>query len=431
MKTIVNPKPAELAGLIESSGARAGRVRLLLILAAVIIVAVVIWGARARGAATAAPDYVTEAITRGDLSLTITATGTLQPTNKVTVGSEISGLVKEVLVQANDRVARGQPLARIDATKLTLQAQSARATVRSAEARVQQAEATVRQSASTLARQQELRALSGGRLPSAADLETSTAAVDRARADLASAQAAVAEAQASLQVLESDLEKTVIRSPIDGLVLTRSVEPGQTVAAAFAAPELFVIAESLDRLKLTVSIAEADVGHLAVDQPAAFTVDAWPQRTYAAAVAKVAFGSSVTDNVVTYRSELQVANPDLSLRPGMTATVDIRVAERKQVLLVPTPALRYAPPVADARDEAAKKSLVQSLVPLPPRGAATPTVAPEKSAPGQSRLWVLRTGAPQPVVVRTGLSDGRMTEVSGDSLAAGDRVILRLNRPTP
>ncbi len=431
MKTLEPTQPSELAGILQSAEKKPGRIKLIALGLTLTAVLALVWGARQKRAGEAAPAYLTEPITRGDLNLTITATGTLQPTNKVTIGSEISGLVVEVLVQSNDRVIRGQPLAKLDPTKLAQQSDSARAAVRSAEAKVLQAEATLRQNDATLARHQELHRLSAGRLPATADLEAATAAVERARGDLASAQALVAETRAALQVTENDFAKTIIRSPIDGLVLTRNIEPGQTVAATFTAPELFVIAENLERLKLTVAIAEADIGQVRASQAATFAVDAWPDRAYSAVVAKVAFGSAVVDNVVTYQAELQVDNADLTLRPGMTATVDIRAAERKNVLLVPTPAFRFVP-VEKPSAATAQKSLAQSLVPLPPTqpGKSTPLTL-EKTPPGTARLWVLREGEPHPVIVRPGISDGRRTEVSADALTAGLPVVLRLNNPVP
>lgn len=424
--------PKDLAAVIAASGpGKRSKVRLIIILGALALGVVAwLWWSSEVKTQNQTLAYATEAVRRGSLNLTITATGNLEPTNEVTIGSELSGTTLEVYVDTNDRVTKGQPLAKLDTTKLNQQTESSRAALNSAKAGVAQAEATLKESEAALVRQQELRRLSGGKVPSQADLETSVATAERARADIVSAQAAVSEAEAQLRINENDLAKAVIKSPIDGIVLTRSVEPGQTVAASLSAPELFVIAEKLEHMKLTVTVAEADIGRVAQGLKSTFTVDAWPDRTYSASVQKVAYGSTVTNNVVTYETDLEVANDDLSLRPGMTATADIRVAERENVLLVPAAALRFTPVVATT--EVAKKSFIQSLMPMPPRRttASRPAVTEGKLAPGTARLWVLRDGSPVALIVKTGLSDGRYTEISGDDVAEGLSIILRANTPT-
>ncbi|MFA6286254.1 MAG: efflux RND transporter periplasmic adaptor subunit [Opitutaceae bacterium] len=432
----MKPADTNLAALLQPRASMTRRRLVTLIAIAAIIILVVlafVLPRLNRSARTASP-YLTEPLKRGDISLTITATGNLAPTNEVTVGSELSGTALEVYADINDKVVKGQPLAKLDTSKLAQQTEASRAAVTSAKAKVAVAAATVKESAASLARQQELHRLSGGKVPSQADLDTAIATADRAQADLASAQAAVGEANAQVLINESDLAKAVIKSPIDGIVLTRSIEPGQTVAASFTAPELFVIAENLDHMKLDVAVAEADIGRVAKGQKASFTVDAWPSRSYEADVLKVSYGSAVTDNVVTYETELEVANTDLSLRPGMTATADIRVAESKQVFLVPSSALRFNPAATgDSAPSAQKKSFVQSLTPMPPRMTTKPgkTDSSAKSAPGAARIWILVDGQPKPVSVTTGLSDERHTEVAGPDLAEGLAVITRANAVTP
>ena len=279
-----------------------------------------------------------------------------------------------------------------------------------------------------MARQQELHR---GRLIPTADLETATATADRARADLLSAKALAGQAAAQVRINENDLTKAIIKSPIDGIVLTRSLEPGQTVAASFTAPQLFVIAEKLERMKLEISIAEADIGRVAKGQNATFTVDAWPDRSYSAKVSVVSFGSVVKDNVVTYEADLEVTNDDLSLRPGMTATADILVAASTNVFLVPTAALRFSPAGTNAIKAAAKKSFVQSLIPMPTRNSRRPAETLESTKSEKSHLWILRDERLESVVVQLGLSDGRSTEVSGAGLIEGLLVVLRANAPSP
>lgn len=377
--------------------------------------------------------YVTEPLRSGDLKTTVTATGNLEPTNEVTVGSELSGTVSEVLVDTNSRVTKGQVLARLDTSKLERQTESSRAMAAAAEAKVGQARATLVESEASLQRLQKLKAASGGKIPSQADMDAALAAAERAKADVASAEAEVRQARANVGANESDLEKSVIRSPIDGIILTRAIEPGQTVAATMTAPELFVVAEKLENMKLEVAVAEADIGRVEEGQQATFTVDAWPQRSFVATVKKVEFGSTVTDNVVTYATELEVSNDDLSLRPGMTATAEIAVAEVTNAFLVPNAALRFNLESAQAVPAGAaqqNRSFVQSLIPGPPRRMEARPVSNEEASAAKAgepaRLWVLRDGVPVPVEIRVGLSDGRVTAVTavtGEGLSEGMPVI--------
>lgn len=423
----------DLAKVIQgSSGGRTKR--FVIYLSAVIFVSIGLWfwWHHQQAAKRALPHYVTEPLQRGDIVLLITATGNLFPTNEVIVGSELSGTTLEVFVDFNDHVSKGQSLAKLDTTKLLQQTESNRASVSVAEAKITQAQATVKESEAALARQQELHRLSAGKFPSQAEMATAIAASERATADLLSAQSLVGQAQAQAQVRinENDLSKAVIKSPIDGIVLTRSIEPGQTVAASFTAPQLFVIAEKLERMKLEVAIAEADIALVAKGQPATFTVDAWPDRSYTANVTVVAYGSAVTQNVVTYEADLEVSNDDLSLRPGMTATADIRVAESKKVFIVTAAALRFDPEAASLVTNVAKKSFVQSLIPMPTRNRSRPETDEEKtSLTKTAKIWVLQEGKAVSLIVTVGLSDGHHTEISATTLSEGMPVILRLDAP--
>ncbi len=435
MKAPAPLAPVDLATAIQAGGPhRPSLLRWILVLAGgALLVAAWIWWRHDVALKSQPPPFATEALKRGDISLTITATGNLFPTNQVIVGSELSGTTLEVYVDFNDRVTKGQPLVKLDTTKLAQQTESSRAAVKSAQALVGQAEATVRESAAALARQQDLQQLSGGKVPARLDIDTAVATADRATANLLSAQAAVSEAQAQVLINETDLAKSIVKSPIDGIVLTRSIEPGQTVAASFNSPQLFVIAEKLERMKLEVAIAEADIGRVAKGQKSTFTVDAWPDRSYTASVSIVSYGSAVTENVVTYEADLEVTNDDLSLRPGMTATADILVAESKNVFLVPTVALRFVPadPVA-ALPTAAKKSFVQSLIPSISRGRRRPAADDPSGKPpaAGAHIWVFRNGHPESIAVKLGLSDGLDTEVSGDGLVEGQLVITHANAPS-
>lgn len=366
--------------------------------------------------------WETETVTRGDLVVSVSATGTLAPTDQVDVGSELSGLVETVLVDDNDRVVAGQVLARLDVARLEDQIVRSRAALASAQARVRQADATITEVRANLERLRTVAKLSGGKVPSQAELESAAAALARAEADAAAARAVVSEAEAALSSDRTNLEKASIRSPIDGIVLARSVEPGQTVAASFATPVLFTIAHDLARMELQVAVDEADVGQVREGQEATFGVDAYPERRYPARIARVGYGSQTTDGVVSYKTILAVDNSDLSLRPGMTATAEIVTARRDDALLVPNGALRFVPPDPEESAAESSRGIVASLIPRPPvqaprRRSATPNGH-------ERRIWVLRDGLPEERTITVGVSDGRFTEVIAGALEPGHAAIV-------
>jgi HlyD family secretion protein len=347
--------------------------------------------------------YLTEDAVTGNLVVTISASGTLQPTRSVDVGSELSGTLEAVLVNDNDRVTKGQVLARLETSKLQDAVAKSRATVA-------QMEATVAEARANLNRLRHVAELSGGKVPSKSELEAAEATFQRAVANDTSARA-------TLKSDETNIEKAVIRSPINGVVLTRKVEPGQTVAAAMTTPVLFVIAEDLTKMELQVKVDEADVGTVKLGQPASFTVSAWTGRSFPAVIQRVGLGSTITDNVVTYKTVLSVANDDLALRPGMTATARIVTANRENVLLVPNGALRFTPPATAA---APSGSIVSRLVPRPP----TQKTQQPATTSGSAQVWVLRDDQPAAIAVQTGPSNGRQTEITGGELKAGTPVII-------
>lgn len=380
------------------------------------------WYWQTRSQTKQAPVYVTEPVGRGKLTLSVNANGTLQPTRAVNIGSELSGTVQRVLVDVNDQVKKGQVLVELDTSKLQDQVARSRAALNAAQAAVVQAVATVNEATGNLARLEEVARLSGGQVPSQAELATARATLERAVASEASARANVVSAQATVSTDATNLTRGSIRSPIDGVVLTRSVDPGNAVAASLQAVTLFTLAEDLSKLKLQVNVDEADVGAVRVGQQASFTVSAHPARKYPATITRVAYGSTTTDNVVTYATWLEVDNRDLSLRPGMTAASTITSTERTDALLVPNTALRYSP-TSTTGAGAAKQGggIVSSLLPRMPGGGARKTAS--GSADAAKQVWVLRDGVATPVAVTPGISDGRMTEITAGDLQVGMQVI--------
>jgi HlyD family secretion protein len=371
----------------------------------------------------AAPVYVTEPLRTGDVTLTVAANGTLQPTRSVNIGSELSGTVKRVHVDVNDRIKAGQVLVELDTAKLQDQVDQSRAALASAQAQLVQAGATVREARTTLARFEEVARLSGGKVPSATELDSAKAAVERAVASEAAARAGVAQARATLSTNETNLSKASIRSPINGVVLSRSVDPGNAVAASLQAVTLFSVAEDLAQLKLDVAVDEADVGNVKVGQKASFTVSAFPARRYPATIQRVAFGSTKTDNVVTYTTTLDVDNSDLSLRPGMTAAATIVAQEARGALLEPNTALRFSPASANGAATAQSSTILSAMMPRPPSTARPKTAGTDRRAGGPRQIWVLQDGQPVAVQVKTGISDGRNTVVTGEGLTEGMAVI--------
>ena len=434
MNTTVNEEPVDTATLLDEPARRPLWRRPWPWVAVVLIAGAAVLAAQWQESRTqaAAPTYVTEPVARGKLAVTVSANGTLQPTLAVNIGSELSGTVLRVNVDVNDRVKKGQVLVELDTAKLRDQVARSRAAVAAADAKVAQTVATVKESQGNLARLEEVARLSGGKVPAQSELDTARATLDRARADENSARANVTDARAALSTDATNLQKASIRSPIDGVVLTRSVDPGNAVAASLQAVTLFSIAEDLTKLKLQVNVDETDVGTVQVGQTSSFTVGAYPNRRYPATVTRVAYGSTTTDNVVTYTTLLAVDNTDLTLRPGMTAVATIRADDRTDSLLVPNTALRFAPAggaQAPARAASASSgSIVSKLMPRPPNLGQRRTGAGNagnagNAATGAKRVWVLRDGVPQAVAVTVGATDGRRTEVSGSGLAEGDVVI--------
>jgi HlyD family secretion protein len=371
---------------------------------------------------TARFGFKTAEVRRGDLTVKVTATGQLQPVTEVDVGTEVSGTIQAVEVDFNDRVKQGQVLARLDPDQSRAKERQSAAALILAGAQVDEAQATVNETAIKLRRVSDLLAK---KLASAEELDIATAAAERASAALAVAHAKVDQAQAQLDADRRTLAKTVIRSPIDGIVLHREVEPGQTVAASLQTPVLFTLAENLAQMELKVAVDEADVGQVSEGQSASFTVDAYPDRTFPAAITQVRFAPETVNGVVTFAALLSLDNADLSLRPGMTATADILVREEHDLLLVPNTALRFTPPQPKVnKDEA---SLVGMLLPRRPRDDKRQIDSGRRNGKG-ARVWILRDGEPAAITLKIGITDGVMTQVLDDQLAAGAQVLVDVER---
>lgn len=385
---------------------------------AVLALGVGAWTYTQRYNASGTLGYVTEPVSRADLEVTVSAVGSVEPTDVFEISSELSGTVDEVLVDFNDTVEVGSVLARLDTTKLEAQRAVQQAALDSATAQVAVARASLEETRQTYERGLELRERG---VESDSTLTGQEAAHNRALAELQSAQASQELAQANLEVIEVDLDKSRIFSPVDGIVLDRDVDPGQIVAASLEAPTLFTIAEDLKEMELQIYVDEADIGLVEVGQSATFTVDAYDERSFPAEIFEVRFASEAVDGVVSYMARLSVDNTDQSLRPGMTASADITIAAVQDVLVVPNAALRFTPAAQEtaAPTESGGSGLVGMVMPGRPEGRQTS----EGAGSGASAVFVLRDNLPVQVPVQTGETDGSVTEIVTGELAAGDAVI--------
>lgn len=378
------------------------------------------------------PNYATRTVRKGDLTVTVSATGNLKPINQVDVGSEQSGKITQVFVDVNDRVTKGQKLAELDTRRLSDAVEQNQAQVASAQAGVAQAQAQVALAKATLDRQLSVYQMSGGRVPSKTELDSARATHQQAIASLRAAQAQVDVARAQLSSATTNLSIAQIVSPVTGVVLSRDIEPGQTVAASLNAPVLFTIAEDLTQMEVEVSVDEADVGQVKDGQSATFAVDAFPGRTFPARITRVNVGSNASTSssssstttssssgaVVAYTAVLSVDNADQTLRPGMTASADIVTQELHDVLLVPNAALRFKPSAGKSG------SGITSILPGPGRMRRGNARQVSFGAGSSQTVYVVdEEGNPKAVQVVIGASDGNRTVVTGGDLKEGMRVI--------
>jgi HlyD family secretion protein len=345
----------------------------------------------------------------------------LKPTNnEVSVGSELSGTIKTVEVNYNSKVKIGQILATLDTTKLETQIKQYKAALESAQAKVLETQATIKEARSKLSQYQKVKALSNNKVPSQADMDAQEATLARAIADDASARASVSQAKATLATYETDLSKSVIRSPINGVVLTRDVEPGQTVAAAMTAPTLFTLASDLTKMELHVNVDEADVSNIKEGQNATFSVAAYPNRTFDARIVRANYGSTTTSGVVTYETVLKVDNSDLLLRPGMTATADIVVKKIENALLISSAALRFTPSLQEEKKSSG--GLVSSILPHPPGSGNRKQ--DDNGNKKQQNVWILKNEKLSAVSITIGSANGGMTEVLSGDIKPGEAVVV-------
>ena len=392
---------------------RIGRIALWALVA--VVAAGGVWYWLAAGSASSKVSYTTQVIERGDLTVTVTATGTVEPTNEVELSSELSGMIGSVAVDFNDTVAKGQVLASLKTDQLEANVDLATATLAVRKAELQQAAATVAEKEHVFERAKQLLEKS---FSTTETFETAQANRDRAEAAHAAAAANLDIASANLKIARSNLEKAGVVSPINGVVLDRQVEVGQIVAASLSAPVLFTLAEDLTKMQLQVDVDEADMGLVKEGNPARFTVEAFSDRDFPATIAQLRLSPETVEGVVTYKAILTVDNTEQLLRPGMTATAEITVRSVSGALLVPNAALRYSPPVEE--ESSSGSGLLGLLMPRRPSGSASGAAT---DGTGRHTLWILKDGVPTAVSVGIGLSDGSNTEITEGDVAEGEVVI--------
>ncbi len=345
--------------------------------------------------------YRTEKVGRGDIVASVTATGTVNAVTTVLVGTQVSGTIKKLYVDFNSRVKKGQLIAQIDPALFEAQVAQSRANLFSAKANQEKAEETLVDSKRTMLRNKELIAKN---LIAQSDFDTAETNYQTNGSQVSAAKAAVSQAEASLKTAETNLAYTRIVSPVDGIVVSRNVDVGQTVAASFQTPTLFTIAQDLTKMQIDTSVAEADIGRVKVGQEVDFTVDAYPDVTFRGRVWQIRIAPITVQNVVTYDVVVLVDNKQMRLMPGMTANVSLIVAEQKDVLRIPNAALRFKPAGKQKSGAAAK-----------------PKVA---SAEKGSSVWIIENEKPKRITVKLGISDGSYTEMVSGNLQEGQEVIV-------
>lgn len=339
------------------------------------------------------PQFRTDKVTKGDIVMSVTATGTVNPVTTVLVGTQVSGTIKDIYVDYNAPVKKGQLIARIDPASFEAQVEQAKANLLSAKANLEKAEATRIDAQRTRDRNSKL---FSENLIARSELDSAETNYETAKASVNAAKAQIAQTEAALKLVEINLRYTKIISPVDGVVISRNVDVGQTVAASFQTPTLFTIAQDLTKMQIDTNVDESDIGNIIVGQDVEFVVDAYPDITFKGRVWQVRNAPITVQNVVTYDVVIKVDNPELRLKPGMTANVSVIVSVKKDVLTIPNAALRFKPSE---------------------KGAQTS----EKKGPG---IWISEKGQLRRIPVSPGISDGSYTELVSGDLREGQEIIV-------
>ena len=377
------------------------------------------------------PDVRTAAVSRGAIVQVVKATGAVDAMQTVTVGSQVSGVVSWLGADFNSTVKKGQVIARLDPSLLAAQVEQAQANLTKARADAQQRAIAVRDAETKYARAQQLDA---SQLIARSDLDDAKSTLDVARSSVAGSDAQVVQAEAALNQARVNLAHATITAPIDGIVIQRSVDVGQTVAASLSSPTIFLIAADLAEMRVAASVDESDVSRVREGQPVVVTVDAYPGERFRGTIAQVRLQATVVSNVTTYAAIVDLPNRDLKLKPGMTANVEIETARRDNVLRVPAASLRFKPTaeifaaLKQPVPPAASTDAVRVRVTRPAGAEAVRTPQPATSTRGQ--LWTIKDGALQNVPVRVGISDGTLTELVDAPLDAGAKVVTTILLPS-
>jgi HlyD family secretion protein len=379
------------------------------------------------GNSTKESPYLTVMVSRGNVRQVVSSTGTLQAVVTVIVGSQVSGTIAKLSADFNTKVTKGQVVAELDQSKFAARVEETRANLAAAQANLAKSKVAVEDASRTLARAQQLMKRE---LVPQSELDAAQTAYDAARSQLNVTQAQVGQAQATVNQASIDLGYTVIRSPVDGMVISRNVDVGQTVAASLSAPTLFTIANDLTKMEVHTNVDEADVGNVSEGQEVTFTVDAHPQRRFRGKVHQVRNAPQIIQNVVTYNAVVRINNKELLLKPGMTANVQFLVSEKEDVLTVPNMALRFRLP----EDKNEAQDLLRQE-----QGRAAPRVGQRRTSRGggggggegrrvrQVKIYVVKNGTAQPVDVQAGITDGSKTEVIAGALNENDAVIIGMS----
>ncbi len=351
--------------------------------------------------------YVTVPVSKKDLVVKVSATGNLEPTNSVDVGIEVSGTIAEVLVDYNDKVSKGQILAKLDTTKLASQVSNSRASLEVAQANLLEGQIATKDARRELERLKSLYASTKGSYPTQKEIDQGEISYEKAKVLERSYEAKVHQAEATLKSDEDDLKKAIVVSPIDGIVLSRAVEAGQSVVAMMQIPVLFTLARDLVTMRAIISVDEADMGKVSEGQRVEFEVDAYPEQKFEGKISQIRLNSQTVDGVVTYEAVVDVNNTALLLKPGMTVSADIITSHLKGRTVIPNAALRFTPQLGEKETKTIFNHRQRD-------DAATTT---------QKHIWVLESGTPRQIEVKTGMSDGSYTELLGGDVAPQAEVI--------